>query len=98
MERHQQKPTNPVSGPYNYGWMTGVSLEWSNAVKDTLITTPSQIKTLSEIEEVWTRANESGVSLSGTARDLEIYLTSDTSAWAFSATRCNFPGRRSSAW
>ena len=78
MERHQQKPTNPVSGPYNYGWMTGVSLEWSNAVKDTLITTPSQIKTLSEIEEVWTRANESGVSLSGTARDLEIYLTSDT--------------------
>jgi hypothetical protein len=78
MERERRKPSNPVSGPYNYGWMNGISLEWSNAVKDTLIESPSQIKSLSEIEEVWTRTNESGVSLTGTARDLEIYLTSDT--------------------
>ena len=76
MNRQEEAPSDPVSGPYNYEWMR-VPHWVSEGIKLGLIEFPWLIKGGSKVEEFWAQANETD-SIAGTSRDLEIYLMDDT--------------------
>lgn len=67
-----------VSGPYNYPWMNTVDAATNQKLTHTLKATPAFTPAFTKGELAMAKANESGITLNGQSRDLEIYLEDTT--------------------